>query len=342
MQRMTPRFVPALVALACLAGPAAFAASGAAAAVAPVVLKGLDPVRLVAGEEVQGSEALSLVHGRFRYLFASAADRDAFAADPDRYAVQNDGHCATMPGAEGSPDLFAVHDGKVYLFGSTGCREAFVASPGLFTGEIPRRRVAILVYPGVELLDFAGPGEVFASAAHRGAFEVFTVAATREPVVSQGFVEVTPQYSIADSPHPDLLVIPGGNAGSVIDNPELMAWVTKTAAKAEAVMSVCNGAFILARAGLLDGLEATTHWSSIDALRRAAPRTRVLDDVRFVDNGRVVTSAGVSAGIDAALHLVSRLVGEKTAKGTARYMEYRYQPQAEAGSSVAQAGGAGE
>jgi putative intracellular protease/amidase/YHS domain-containing protein len=342
MQRMTPRFVLALVALSLLAGPTAAAGSDGAVAAPPVVLKGLDPVRLVAGEEVPGSEALSLVHGRFRYLFASAASRDAFAADPERYAVENDGHCAVMPDADGSPDLFAVHDGKVYLFGSPGCREAFVASPGLFTGEIPRRRVAILVYPGVELLDFSGPGEVFAAAAHRGAFEVFTVAATKEPVMSQGFVEVVPQYSIADSPRPDLLVIPGGNAGSVLENPELMAWVKQTAAKAEAVMSVCNGAFVLARAGLLDGLEATTHWASIDALRREAPRTRVRDDVRFVDNGKVVTSAGVSAGIDAALHLVSRLLGEETAKGTARYMEYRYQPQAETAATVAQAGGAGE
>ncbi|HEX4953092.1 MAG TPA: DJ-1/PfpI family protein [Thermoanaerobaculia bacterium] len=300
----------------------ALLAWSAGAAEAPTVLSGFDPVLLVEGKEVKGSEELSEVEGRFRYLFATPENRDRFRADPERFAVQNDGQCAAMPGVPGSPELFTVHAGKLYLFGGESCRRAFEATPGLFIGEIPRRKVAILVFEGVELLDLAGPGEVFAAAGHGAAFEVYTVAATREPVVSQGFLEIKPRFAIADAPPPDLLVVPGGvGVRSLVESPEMMAWIRATAARAEVVLSVCNGAFVLAEAGLLDGLEATTHGSSIEGLRRRASRTRVVEGVRFVDNGRVVTAAGVSAGIDASLHLLARLFGETEAQRTARYLE---------------------
>lgn len=300
---------------------ATHAADSPSAGQAAVVLKGLDPVLLAAGEERSGSEQIALERGRFRYLFATAENRSRFAAEPEKYEIQLDGHCAAMSGATGDPNLFAVHDHHIYLFGSTGCREAFVANPAQFLGG-ERRRVAILVFDGVELLDFAGPGEVFAAAGH-GAFEVFTVGETRAPIVSQGFVQVTPEHGIADSPVPDVLVIPGGGVSSVLERPALMSWIKSVASKATVVMSVCNGAFVLADAGLLDGLEATTHHGSIAGLRRAAPRTVVHDDRRFVDNGKVVTAAGVSAGIDAALHVVARLLTPAVAEQTARYMEYR-------------------
>jgi transcriptional regulator GlxA family with amidase domain len=183
------------------------------------------------------------------------------------------------------------------------------------------RNVAIVVYPGVELLDFAGPGEVFSAAS----FNVFTVAATKDPIVSQGFVRITPEHAIADAPKIDILVIPGGRAASVYDDPKMMAWVKTRVAAGELTMSVCNGALVLAHAGLLDGLRATSHYGAIAALRKF-PRITVVPEERFVDNGRIVTTQGVSAGIDGALHVVERLLGSERARSVARYMMYRWEP----------------
>lgn len=195
------------------------------------------------------------------------------------------------------------------------------ASP--LDGEVGRN-VAILVYEGVEPLDFAGPGEVFAATRD---FEVFSIAASDVPVESGDFFRIVPQHTFANHPRIDILVVPGGNASSALYDPETMSWIRKTAREADLVLSVCNGASILADAGLLDGLEATTHQGTISTLRRMAPRTVVHDDLRFVDNGKVITAAGVSAGIDASLHIVSRLLGEERARRTARYMEYAWEPE---------------
>ena len=189
-----------------------------------------------------------------------------------------------------------------------------------------RRNVAILLFEGVELLDFAGPGEVFSAAGGRGGFKVFTVGATTEAITSQGFVTIRPEFSTATSPRPDILILPGGGVGSVLDDPTLMDWIKRSSRDAELVLSVCNGALVLAKAGLLDGLEATTHHGSIASLRKLAPRTKVHENRRFVDNGKIVTAGGVSAGIDAALHVVERLLGPSAARTTARYMEYRWEP----------------
>ncbi|HKB04922.1 MAG TPA: DJ-1/PfpI family protein [Gemmataceae bacterium] len=189
-----------------------------------------------------------------------------------------------------------------------------------------RRNVAIFVHDGVELLDFAGPGEVFAAAGRSKAFRVYTVAATKDPITSQGFLKVTPEFTLADCPKPDIVVLPGGATGVPLKDPKVIDWFKATAADAEVVLSVCTGAILLAKAGLLDGKEATTHWGSIDRLRTAAPKATVRENVRVVDNGKVVTAAGVSAGIDASLHVVGRLLGKEAAKDTARYMEYRWTP----------------
>jgi transcriptional regulator GlxA family with amidase domain len=180
------------------------------------------------------------------------------------------------------------------------------------------KTVAIFIHEGVELLDFAGPGEVFASSG----FEVYTVAATTEPIVSQGFVTVTPQYSIDNAPAPDILVLPGGSTGTPLKNPAVIEWIRKVSRDTTVSLSVCTGAFLLAKAGLLDGLSATTFHGQIDGLRSAAPRTTVIENTRWVDNGRIVTTAGVSAGIDGALQVVTRLRGQDVAERTARYMEY--------------------
>jgi transcriptional regulator GlxA family with amidase domain len=188
----------------------------------------------------------------------------------------------------------------------------------------PRKVVAILVFDGMEILDFAGPAEVFAAAGDGRAFDVVTVGATRDDITSQGFVTIRPGKPLADVGRADVLVVPGGSTRQLVEDPRVVAWTRTTAAGADVTLSVCTGAFLLAKAGLLDGREATTHWGSIDALRSAAPRTKVHADRRFVDTGAVVTAAGVSAGIDAALHVVARLLGRPAALDTARYMEYRW------------------
>jgi len=184
-----------------------------------------------------------------------------------------------------------------------------------------RRNVAIVVYDQVEALDFAGPLEVF-TAAGNGAFRVFTVAPTHATVLSQGVLTVKPDFSVEDSPAPDILVLPGGNSRGFSRHQNGMDWVRNVAAKNEISMSVCSGAFILAGLGLLDGLPATTHWGALPGLRRGFPKVQVKTGVRFVDNGRIITTAGVSAGIDGALHVVQRLLGDDAAWQTARYMQY--------------------
>lgn len=197
----------------------------------------------------------------------------------------------------------------------------------------PTRNVAIVLYDGVELLDFAGPGEVFASASGIGsirgqpAFRVFTVAASKGPITSQGFLKVIPDYFIDDAPHPDLLVLPGGSAGKLAVDERFMAWARKTIDGAELSMSVCTGAFVLGKAGALDGKSATTWFGAIDKLRQDVPKANVQEGRRFVDQGRIVTTAGVSAGIDGALHVVARLLGRAVADRTAQYMEYHWSPE---------------
>ena len=188
------------------------------------------------------------------------------------------------------------------------------------------RTLAILVFDDVEVLDFCGPFEVF-SVANRftdpPAFKVVTVAEKAGPVLARGGLSVNPHHRLADCPPPDVLLVPGGmGTRREMHNAALTDWVKAAAAQAELVLSVCTGALLLAKAGLLDGLEATTHHGAIDLLRQTAPQTKVHADRRVVDNGRVVCSAGIAAGIDMSLHVVGRLLGEEAAVKTARQMEY--------------------
>lgn len=202
------------------------------------------------------------------------------------------------------------------------------ARAGELQSEPAARSVAIVVHDGVELLDFAGPAEVFANVSYRGqrAFNVYTVAPTLAPCKSQQNVTIMPEYSIDNCPPPAIVVIPGGATQNLTSDPRFMDWVKRTSEKAEVTMTVCTGAFTLADQGLLDGLEATTHFSAIPALKSEHPQVRVRENVRFVDNGKIVTTAGISAGIDGALHVVSRLTSEEAAWLTARQMEYNWQP----------------
>ncbi len=188
------------------------------------------------------------------------------------------------------------------------------------------RTLAILVFDDVEVLDFCGPFEVF-SVANRftesPAFSVLTVAENAGPVLTRGGLSVNPHYLLSDCPQPDVLLVPGGQGTrKEMHNQALIDWIMRASGKAELVLSVCTGALLLAKAGLLDGLEATTHHGAIDLLRQTAPTTTVQADRRFVDNGRVVCSAGIAAGIDMSLHVVSRLLGREVADKTARQMDY--------------------
>ena len=177
------------------------------------------------------------------------------------------------------------------------------------------------------MLDFSGPGEVFACVGRGEAFNVYTVAATPDEITSQRFVIIKPQYTFANCPPPDIIVLPGGRTDVPLANAKVIEWIKKSSERAEVIMSVCTGAFLLVESGLLDGKEATTHWSAIESLKQQAPKTIVRENRRFVDNGKIVTAAGVSSGIDAALHVVDRLLGREVAQKTARYMEYKWEPE---------------
>jgi len=195
------------------------------------------------------------------------------------------------------------------------------------------RNVAIVVYENAEPLDWAGPFEVYNDAAHFGAvrgepaLNVYVVSKIRAPLNLQGLT-VTPTYSIADAPNPDIVVFPGGPASQVYDDPEFFPWADKASHGAEIAQSVCTGAFVLGKAGLLDGLEVTTFHGAIESLQQSYPKTAVKPGRRFVDNGRVVTTAGISAGIDGSLHVVARLLGRRIADQVANYMEYAWVPEA--------------
>lgn len=195
------------------------------------------------------------------------------------------------------------------------------------------RNVAIVVYNNAELLDFAGPTEVLAAASGFGnvtgedAFKVYLVALTKEPVLAQGFIKVTPDYAYNEAPKPDVIVIGGGNASELTKDAAFMAWFKQAAQESEVVLTVCTGAGVLSKTGLIDGLEITTWYGAIAGLQKSNPKIVVKDGRRFVDNGKYITTAGVSAGIDGGLHLVSRLLGRRTADEVARYMEYHWTPE---------------
>lgn len=202
------------------------------------------------------------------------------------------------------------------------CNMALVAKSEVTTRN---RQVAILLFDGVQIIDYTAPYEIFGQAR----FEVFTVAESREPITTAMGMSVNPKYTFADHPRPDIVLVPGGGVRPSLENLRLLAWVRENASAAEYVLSVCNGALILAKAGLLDGLAATTFYGQLDDLRNMAPNTRVVNDKRFVDNGKIITSAGLSAGIDASLHIVAKILGTARAQNLALHIEYRWQPEVE-------------
>src|SRR5262245_11743004 len=195
------------------------------------------------------------------------------------------------------------------------------------------RSVGIFIFDEVEVLDFAGPFEVFSVACRvrskqgpksETPFKVFTIGETAEPIKARGRLSVLPHYRFANHPPIDLLLIPGGVVTEELRKEAVIRWIAENATRAKIVAGVCTGAFLLAKTGLLDGKRVTTHWEDIEDLKSQFPKVHVEENVRWVEQGNLITSAGISAGIDMCLHLVARLENEQLATDTARQMDYRW------------------
>ena len=196
-----------------------------------------------------------------------------------------------------------------------------------------RKRVGILIFPDVEVLDFCGPFEVFsvtrlnedARREESSPFEVLLVAETLETVVATGGLKVIPDVTLDTCPPLDILVVPGGwGTRAEAKNQRLLDWIAERGRSVETLTSVCTGSMLLGHAGLLDGRRATTHWRSLDRMRDAFPAVTVEDKLHVVEHDHIVTSAGISAGIDMALRVVIRYFGEAVGRATARNMEYPF------------------
>ena len=191
------------------------------------------------------------------------------------------------------------------------------------------RNLVILLFDDAEVLDFCGPFEVFSVASNQSSFPAFNVitVAEKSPITARNGLSINPGYTLDSCPKPDILLIPGGiGTRREITNDRLIEWIRQAAVDAELVLSVCTGALLLGKGGLLEGLEATTHHVGYELLREIVPSCVVHENRRYVDNGKVITSAGIAAGIDMSLHVVNRLLGPDIAEATARHMEYPWKP----------------
>jgi transcriptional regulator GlxA family with amidase domain len=191
------------------------------------------------------------------------------------------------------------------------------------------RTIGIFIFDEVEVLDFAGPFEVFSTAARvtgseTPAFRVITIGESNDAIRTRGGLRVDASFSLADHPELEVLIVPGGVVDAQLDRAGTISWIAAQSKTTEVVASVCTGAFLLGKAGLLNGKRATTHWEDLGGLRELLPDTRVIENRRWIDEGAVITSAGISAGIDMSLHLVARLAGRPLAEKTARQMDYEW------------------
>jgi transcriptional regulator GlxA family with amidase domain len=192
------------------------------------------------------------------------------------------------------------------------------------------RDVAIMIFDDVEVLDFCGPFEVFNVANHfsQDAFNVYLIAPEQRTVLARNGLKVIPDYDLDNAPAPDLLLIPGGRGTRpLIHNEAVVGYIQQQAGRVERLLSVCTGAYLLAKADLLDGLQVTTHHTGFETLAHLAPTAQLVQDVKYVDNGRIVLSGGISAGINMSLYIVGQLLGMDVARQTAAYMEYDWDAQ---------------
>ncbi|MDJ0747634.1 MAG: DJ-1/PfpI family protein [Xenococcaceae cyanobacterium MO_167.B27] len=194
-----------------------------------------------------------------------------------------------------------------------------------------KRNLAILIFDDVEVLDFAAPFEVFGVTSELNNYEpfnVFLVAETQKKYKAVNGLQLVSDYEISNCPSPDILVLPGGvGTRTQMNNQKLIAWIKKISEEAELLMSVCTGARLLAKAGLLDHLEITTHHEAYDELRQLVPTASVNERKRYIDQDKILTTGGISAGIDGSLYVVDKLLGQEIARKTAIYMEYDWQLQ---------------
>lgn len=193
--------------------------------------------------------------------------------------------------------------------------------------------VGILIFDDVEILDVTGPFEVFAVTRlnekqrlqQSSPFKVYLISETKNQILAIGGLRLTPDVTISEYPELDLLIIPGGwGTRKESKNKILLNWIGNQFTNDRLIASVCTGSSLLGKAGLLDGRGATTHWRAFDFLQESAPKARILKDVRFTLTEPIFTSAGISAGIDLALRIVSHLFGTEVGQATARHMEYPY------------------
>lgn len=191
-----------------------------------------------------------------------------------------------------------------------------------------RWNVGILLFDEVEVLDFAGPFEVFSITTLQGhqdkPFSVYVISQTGEMVHARNGLMIKPTCSFGDAPDLDAVIIPGGYGAEEIEihNDTIINWIREQSTKVKLVASVCTGAFLLAKAGLLDGKKATTHWMDIDRLEREYPKIDIQRGLKYVDAGSIITSAGISAGLDMSLYIIKKMLGSEVARATAKRMEY--------------------
>lgn len=212
---------------------------------------------------------------------------------------------------------------KFFILIAIAALSVLVQATAKEDNKYQRRSVAILIFDGVQVIDFAGPYEVFGQAG----YDVFTVAKTGNKITTNMNLDVVPKYDFRNHPEISILVVPGGRVPhSLPKNDSLVRWITEIGRSADYVLSVCNGAFLLTSAGLLDGKDATTYAPMIGHLTANAPEVNAVYDKRFVQSGNIITSGGLSAGIDAALYLVSVDKGMGRAREVANNMEYDWHP----------------
>lgn len=189
-----------------------------------------------------------------------------------------------------------------------------------------RIKVGIFIFNDVEVLDFAGPFEVFslASKNNNSVFEVFTISENKEIIKARNGLQVKPNLSFNDNYEIDILIIPGGYGAEEfeIKKQKTLNWIIEQSKKVDILASVCTGALLLAECGILKNKKATTHWMDLNRLESNYPDVNVIKNVKYVDEGNILTSGGISAGINMSFYIIQRLFGIDIAKSTAKRMEY--------------------
>ena len=191
-----------------------------------------------------------------------------------------------------------------------------------------QRNVAIFIFDGVEVLDFAGPFEVFnvtGEVNDLAPFNTYSVALTEEPIKARGKLSINPQYSIDSCPTPDIILLPGGDGRRrLMKDERVLGWIARHVDNLEKLLSVCTGAFYIAHSGLLNELSATTHHGAFSEFRETFPDIELIEDQRYVENGKIITAGGISAGIDMSLYVIEQLLGEEKLALTLEEMEWQW------------------